>query len=187
MGTFARCKSWSPALELPTPPVGPRLCVDERIVRKILRVNPAMRQGRTTGEVKEALDNGESLLRPVDQRTILPGLKAADLCSPAGAEPPNRYFEDALAFFLSGQKQHLNTILDDISERRAALEAEEQQAKATARSRVLAFVSMLDATLISSHIATALASQTDFLAQLVLSPGQILEMLAARSPSKVQP
>jgi hypothetical protein len=37
--------------------------VDEQVVRKILKVNPALRAGRTTGQVKQSLERGEPLVK----------------------------------------------------------------------------------------------------------------------------
>lgn len=44
-----------------TPSAQPVLKVDERMVRKMLEMNPAMRAGRTTFQVKRALEDGGTL------------------------------------------------------------------------------------------------------------------------------
>ncbi|MEO1174953.1 MAG: hypothetical protein AAFX94_23300, partial [Myxococcota bacterium] len=58
-------KRWQP------PPMGPKktaeeepagaVKVDEQVVRNVLKVNPELRDGRTTFQVKKALERGEGL------------------------------------------------------------------------------------------------------------------------------
>jgi hypothetical protein len=134
--------------------------VDEKVVRKILQVNPTLRQGRTTAQVKKALERGE------------PAVPAGAAKGPVAAGE----LEDAMGFFLRGKSERLRDGLAGIAARRRALEQEEAELRTQLREQLAAFVSLLDAAAVDTHGARVLAKHHDFLGALSLTPASVLEL-----------
>ncbi len=141
--------------------LAPKVMVDEKVVRKILQVNPDLRQGRTTLQVKKSLERGEPVQPPP---APIPQARqgASELA-------------DSLGFFLRGKAERLRERLTQISARRQALDAEEAQLRQDLAHEVGSFVALLDAQLVETHGAAALATHADLLAVAGLSPARVLE------------
>jgi len=139
-----------------------KVTIDERVVRKMLRVNPELRRGRTTFQVKRALEQGEPL-RGDDESA------GAQEARPAGSE-----LKEAVGFFVSGKADKLRAKLADIDLRRRALEAEEQRVRVDMGEQVVAFVGLLDDGTVAVHGNRVLSSHADFLAQVGLTPAALL-------------
>lgn len=152
------------------PPMEPqdedKVTVDEQVVRKMLKVNPELRKGRTTFQVKKALEKGE----PVG------GDERAAPEAPANEKRSDGHeLAETVDFFVSGKATKLDATLADIDARRRALEAEEQRARAEMAEQVVSFVALLDDGAIAAHGKKALSRHADFLAQLGLTPASLLD------------
>jgi len=103
-----------------------RIRVDEQVVRKMLQVNPGLRQGRTTAEIKRTLEAGGSF-HARDEAKV----DAADAT------------QGVLAAFLAQKSRQLADDLEAIEHRRAALAAQAQQVRNRQREELLSFARLL--------------------------------------------
>lgn len=152
-------------MEPPTPADKAKPKVDEQVVRKMLKVNPAMRNGRTTQQVKRALERGESLVAPENP----------EVPTPAASNDPARELEHTLAFFLRSKAEALGRTLADLEAQRCKLVLQEQRERAMRRAEIIAFVALLDRDTVARHGAHALATQSAALATLGLTTGELLD------------
>jgi len=133
--------------------------VDEKVVRKMLRVNPGMRHGRTTGEVKRDMEQTGT-----DSRTV------------RGDSSKTRRHElqDALGFFLRGKRATFELALTQVREQRAALDVAEAELKTRVLADVAGFLRMLDEGVVRRHGAACLLGHEDLLRSFGVSPDEIL-------------
>lgn len=154
-----------------------KVTVDENVVRKMLKVNPALRQGRTTGQVKKSFERGEPLLGKSGSVPASP-TTTGRATQPAGTSE----LRDTVTFFLRGKLEGLSAKEAEIEERRKALDAELDAAKSTLREQVKAFFALLDQSALAQHGAAALAEHTQGLKRVGLDPVTLVE--AARRSKK---
>ncbi len=140
--------------------------VDEQVVRKMLKVNPALRAGRTTAQVKKSLERGEPL---VTRETAAPAAPVTDVAS---------QLEGALRFFLSGKAEAFSAKRQDIEAKKKALDDELASARVMLRQQVVGFVALLDRGTVESNqaaLAVAVAEQSTLLRELGLDAKIIAE------------
>ena len=165
-----------PPMEPEDPESG--VTVDEQVVRKMLKVNPDMRKGRTTFQVKKALEGGESI-GATDRAAQDPAAASAE--APAGTPArAGSELQETVDFFVTGKADKLRARLAEIDVRRHELEAEEQQARAELAEQVVAFLALLDENAVAAHGKRALSRHTEFLAQVGLTPASLLEKVRNR-------
>jgi hypothetical protein len=147
----------------------PKVRLDEKVVRKMLQVNPAMRGGRTTAQVKRDLEGGGG----------------AVVEKPASAVPvtsTKAELDDALAFFIRGKAEKLSAELAAVAEKKKALDEEEAAAKRVVKEQLASFIALLDEGAVAMHGVTALSKHKELLAKLDLTPAALLD--AARKARK---
>ncbi|HSI05011.1 MAG: hypothetical protein ACAI38_25005 [Myxococcota bacterium] len=145
-----------------------KMKVDEQVVRKMLKVNPALRAGRTTAQVKKSLERGE----PLVQR------EAAAAPTPSHAADTASQLRDTIRFFLSGKADAFAAKRQDIDAKRKALDEELAAARAGLREQVVGFVKLLDRGTVDANegaMATAFAEQSALLRELGLDAKSIAE------------
>lgn len=131
--------------------------IDERFLDCTLEVNPHMRGGRTTTEVKQAL------LDEVRART-------------SGAAPVgNIDLSIIVDGFLQTQWQGYQQVADDIARRQAELEAELAAQKTALHQKVQTFLRMLDAGTLKTLGAQSIAKHRELLAELKVSATQLFD------------
>jgi len=157
-------------MENPQAQSSAKVTVDEKVVRKMLAVNPAMRRGRTTQQVKRAFETGEG----VDTKTETTPAQTTP-ASGAVVGSAGRELDDTIGFFVRGKADVLKAQLEELAARRKAIEAEEKQAKMTMREQMVAFLALLDGKEVDAHGPAALAKHAAFLAQLELTPTALLD------------
>ncbi len=167
-------RRWQPPPMHPAPgqgstTAGPQVTVDEKVVRKMLQVNPVMRQGRTTFQVKKAIEAGGALTGGSAKESTVPPAREEGAPKAAGE------LAETLGFFLRGKSDSLVATLADIGARRRALDVEEENARQAVREQVVGFVTLLDAAVVDKHGPAALALFADVLRQIDLSPSQLIE------------
>jgi hypothetical protein len=153
----------------------PKVKVDEQVVRKMLKVNPDMRKGRTTFQVKKALESGESLA--ASDSTAAPASSGHLATSPtptlAGGSAASE-LQETIDFFVRGKADKLEELLVSFAERRRALEQEESAAREELIKQVVAFIGLLDENAIAAQGRKALAKHAEFLKKLGLTPADVL-------------
>jgi hypothetical protein len=148
----------------------PKVTVDENVVRKMLKVNPTLRQGRTTSQVKKSLERGDSLMgATVPAASTAKAQRGAPL--PAGAAE----LRDTMTFFVHGKLECLSAKEAEVEERRKALDAELESARASVRQQVTAFLGLLDQETLAKHGPTALAEHAKSLAKLGLDTTTLVD------------
>jgi hypothetical protein len=157
-------------------PAGPKVTVDENVVRKMLKVNPTLRQGRTTSQVKKSLERGETLTGQPATDSAKPAASASPLPPGAGE------LRDTMTFFLRGKLDAFTAKEAEIEERRRALEAELESTRATLRGQVQTFLGLLDQQTLAKHGPAALAEHAKALSKLGLDTNALVE--AARRGGK---
>jgi len=145
----------------------PKVRVDEKVVRKMLQVNPGMRKGRTTVQVKKALEQG-SALGSVDSNSD------RDNARPGGPSAAHE-FEETVGYFVRGKGAELRAKLADLETKRRGLDDEERALKQALRDQVMAFVAMLDAQAVATFGSGALAKHAEALRALGTSPADVLD------------
>lgn len=163
---------WQPPPMNPSPvrgDGGSRIKVDEQVVRNMLRVNPALRLGRTTFQVKSALERGEPV--GVTAKTVAPSQEAPVIGTGASASGELR---DAVSFFLRGKLEQLRAQLAEIEAQRRQLAAREQEARSAAREQVLTFAGLLDVQAVAHQGAAAFGEHAASLAMIGLTPTELL-------------
>ncbi len=158
-----------PSMNKPADENAAKVKVDEQVVRKILKVNPALRAGRTTAQVKKSLERGE----PLAQQPVLAPTRAS---SPAGDTATQ--LRDTIRFFLSGKSEAFTAKSQDIEARKKALDAELTATRATLREQVVGFVKLLDPGALDANeaaMAAAFAEQSALLRELGLDAKIIAE------------
>ena len=157
----------------------PRVTVDENVVRKMLKVNPTLRQGRTTSQVKRSIERGDTL-------TGKPALGAPEASNASGVGPSSSTggaslpagaseLRDTMTFFLRGKLDGLSAKEVEIQERRKALDAELDAARVTVRQQVTAFLGLLDQETLAKHGPAALAEHAKALAKLGLDTNTVVD------------
>ena len=154
----------------------PRVTVDENVVRKMLKVNPTLRQGRTTSQVKRSIERGDTLtgkpaLGAPEALVTKPTGSISGASLPAGASE----LRDTMTFFLRGKLDGLSAKEAEIEERRKALNAELDAARVTVRQQVTAFLSLLDQETLARHGPAALAEHAKALAKLGLDTNTLVD------------
>ncbi|MCK5689843.1 hypothetical protein KAI87_11265 [Myxococcota bacterium] len=149
--------------------------IDEAVVRKMLRVNPAIRAGRSTMEVKVALEGGASLISQAAPQTIQPNFLATHSAE-SGHE-----LHDALNFFVSNKERRFVAALDELEAKRRQLDESLRILKGRAAGEVVAFLALLDADTLHRDGAAALAPHTEYLNLLGTSVESILATSRSRS------
>lgn len=152
----------------------PKVKVDEQIVRKMLKVNPDMRKGRTTFQVKKALERGD----PIGAASSPEAAPAQAVASATGSMPAagglGKELQDTIDFFVRGKTAALDEKLDDVSVRRKALDDEEKSLCDEMAKQLVSFVSLLDEKAIAAHGRAALAKHGAFLAKVGLDVASLL-------------
>ena len=146
--------------------------VDEQVVRKMLKVNPALRAGRTTAQVKKSLERGEPLVK---REAAAPATPA----SPATSDTAGQ-LRDTIRFFLAGKEHAFAGKRQDIEARKKALDDELVAARATLREQVVGFVSLLDRGTVAANeaaLAAAFAEHGALLRELGLDAKIIAEVV----------
>lgn len=147
-----------------------KVTVDENVVRKMLKVNPALRQGRTTSQVKKSFERGEPLM----SKAGTPAATATE--QPRGALPAGASeLRDTVSFFLRSKLEALGTKEAEIEARRKALDAELEAAKSTLRDQVKSFLGLLDQSALAQHGAAALAEHTQSLKRVGLDANSLID------------
>jgi hypothetical protein len=156
-------------------PGTPKVTVDENVVRKMLKVNPTLRQGRTTSQVKKSLERGETLTGQATAESV----KAPGAPLPAGAGE----LRDTMTFFLRGKIDAFSAKEAEIEERRKAMDAELEAARLTVRQHVQTFLGLLDQETLAKHGPAALAEHAKSLAKIGLDASSVVD--AARRGGKL--
>lgn len=153
----------------------PKVKVDEQVVRKMLKVNPDMRKGRTTFQVKKALESGESLAASDSTVALASSGHLATSPTPtlAGGSAASE-LQETIDFFVRGKADKLEELLVAFAERRRALDQEESAAREELVGHVVAFVGLLDEKAVTSRGRKALAKHAEFLKKLGLTPVDVL-------------
>jgi hypothetical protein len=147
----------------------PKVRVDEQVVRKILEMNPELRKGRTTVQVRRVLEQGGSLATGPGGGDARSGGSAPSVPSPA------TQLEDTIAFFLRGKHTELESSLGALYARRRALDDEERGLKTRFRDQIAGFVAMLDPAAVAAHGTSALARHGELLRVVGVTPAELLE------------
>lgn len=186
-------RRWQPPpMNTPTkrdePDTGMR--VDEQVVRRVLKVNPDLREGRTTLQVKKALERGESLHGGASGggasgSSSGSGLGRQAASSASAARPSNavsaRQLSETLDFFMTSKGRELSGQLDEIAARRQTLEEEERQLRAEVRQKLIDFVAMLDAGVLALHGREALQAHRELLARVGMTASELLNAVKGGS------
>lgn len=167
---MARERWQPPPMKPSTPPESakkdsPKVTVDENIVRKMLKVNPTLRQGRTTHQVKKSLERGDSLMGDSAQKAAPSAGSSEPVANtklPSGAAE----LRDAVGFFLRSKLDALNAKEADIEARRKALADELESERSTLRHQVQSFLGLLDQSALAQHGPAALAEHAKALAKV---------------------
>lgn len=158
----------------------PKITLDEKVVRKMLQVNPAMRDGRTTFQVKRDMEGGQPVRAHDGPSTRRAPFAAHSVAPPTSGAPKSSgakgELEETIGFFIKGKAAGFGRELAVIDDQRRALDAEEQEIKAKLQRQMASFISMLDEKVIAMHAVSVLSRHLDFLGQLGLTPAQLLEM-----------
>lgn len=142
------------------PSIAPRQPrIDERFLECTLEVNPQLRAGRSTAEVKAQL-LAEARARHAS--TTPTGAPALDLSVIVDG-------------FLQSQMQGFEQAKSDIAQRHAALDAELQAHQAALFQKVQTFLRMLDANTLKAIGPNALAKHRKLLAELKVSASQLFD------------
>jgi hypothetical protein len=147
------------------------IAVDEKVVRKMLEVNPALRQGRTTQQIKRAVEQGAPL---VAAEPAPPAYRPEERLG--GSTELGAGLDDAVGFFLAGKADGLRAALDEIAARRRALDDEERRVKEQLRDQVVAFIALLDGKAVQARGEAALGKHRELLGQLGVRPAELLEL-----------
>lgn len=172
-------KRWRPPPMAQEPPAdapapAKKVTVDEGVVRKMLQINPDLRDGRTTFQVKKDMESGQVVR--TDGRRSNGELRSTPTSSAGGGGSTNKSeLEDALSFFMKGKTQDLEAKRADIQARRRQLEEEERALREGLLQDVAKFLRMLDPTVVATHGVTALSKHKAILDQAGITPAQVLE------------
>ncbi|MEL6547785.1 MAG: hypothetical protein AAFQ82_24380 [Myxococcota bacterium] len=165
-------RRWQPPPMNPAPtdePQAPSVTVDEQVVRNVLKVNPELRDGRTTFQVKKALERGEALhtggAQPESQPEASTGPKSGEQA---------RQLAETLDFFLSSKGRELNGALEEIDARRRMLDSEEKALRQETLNTLVDFLSMLDAGALALHGKSALQAHREILSRVGVSAEELL-------------
>lgn len=109
--------------------------VDVHVVRTVLQMNPAVRAGRTTGEIKKALERGEPLV-PAHTSAARAAVSTGALQRSTGAE--------ALTLFARDRLVALDQELEAIERERVRLDQREAGLRDVARGAICGFVTLLE-------------------------------------------
>jgi len=153
-----------------------KLSVDERVVRKMLKVNPDMRKGRTTFQVKKALEGGEA----VGAKQATPATTGSPPAAPAGKSTSTE-LQETIDFFVRGKSERLQALLNEVAEQRKSVDQHEQQGKAELAQQLQSFIKLLDEKAVATHGRSALAKHASFLKQLGLTPADLLRKIGNKS------
>jgi len=166
-------KRWQPPpMNEPGADAGaPQVKVDEKVVRKMLQVNPAMRAGRTTFQVKRDLEGGQAVTT-ASERATTAAPRAASAAAPASGRTE---LDETLGFFLRGKEESFNQRLDELAARRRELESEEHAVRQALAAELAKFVSMLDDKVVALHGVAALSHHKSLLERLGVTPAQLLQ------------
>lgn len=144
--------------------------LDEQVVRRVLEVNPNLRDGRTTLQVKKALESGQSLGRSPERATPAPeGGRRAPL-----RESSSRQLGETLDFFLTREGRELASRFEELAARKRSLEDEERALQRDARQRLVDFIAMLDPAVLARHGQDALEPHRQLLNTIGLSSAELL-------------
>jgi len=132
-----------PALHSPEPE--PLVRVDEAMVRRMLKINPGARAGRSTQKIKQALERGDALTPtaatlPSRTSSVSP-LQVAN--EPKAIPSPKAALQQALNCFVGGQFAALTPQLKTIDQKITALQYEKRALHATAVNDLVNFIALL--------------------------------------------
>jgi hypothetical protein len=165
-------KRWQPPpLENQQTGQQPKVTVDEKVVRKMLAVNPSLRKGRTTQQVKRALERGET----VGGTTRNASPTSIPTATVAAAGSMRHELGETVSFFIRGKAEALTAQLDDLVARKRALEDEEARAKGLVGEQIVAFLALLGPGAVDQYGSAALAPHHKFFASLGLTAAGLLE------------
>ena len=162
-------RRWQP------PPMEPekksKVTVDEKVVRKMLVVNPTLRKGRTTFQVKKALERGEG---------IVAREAPSDVALSSGSSTPataslSRELGDTIDFFVRGKAERWKEKLAAFAAERKAVDEAQEQARTELRGQIESFISLLDDKAVAVAGRAALAKHAVLLKELGLTPQSLLD------------
>ncbi|OGQ90037.1 MAG: hypothetical protein A2289_13645 [Deltaproteobacteria bacterium RIFOXYA12_FULL_58_15] len=171
---------WQPPPMNDQQPAGAKkLIVDEQVVRKMLQVNPALRKGRTTFQVKKAIERGDGLTREDSRTATSEAPRTFGQADARDVAPRSDAQElvETIDFFVRGKADKLKAGLDEIDARRRQLDAEEAQVRAKHCDQLISFFSLLDDGAVALNGKKALAKHSDFLAKVGLTSSTLLERI----------
>ncbi|MBI5511678.1 MAG: hypothetical protein HY903_23220 [Deltaproteobacteria bacterium] len=164
-------RRWQPPpMELNVDQSSSKVTVDEKVVRKMLAVNPSMRKGRTTFQVKKALERGESVAATDKSEVVATGASAHKPTAKPGAE-----LQDAIDFFLNGKAKRLAEAEAELAAKRQALDAEAVRMRQELQEQVRSFISLLDLQTVAATGKAALGKHVDFLKAIDLTPAALVD------------
>jgi hypothetical protein len=147
-----------------------KLMVDEKVVRKMLLVNPSLRRGRTTFQVKKALERGE---RVAVADLAVDATPTACTAAPVAGRG-GRELEETIAFFVRGKTERWQERPAELAQRRRDLDEAEQRAKVELRQQLASFVALLDDQALALSGRTALAKHAGLLSELGTTVDELL-------------
>ena len=167
-------RRWQPPPMEPKDDGKGKVTVDEKVVRKMLTVNPSMRKGRTTFQVKKALERGESV--SAKQSGAAPRADAPAVAAKgAGPAPAGRELEDTIDFFVRGKSERWAEKRAELAAQRQAIDEAESVARVELGGQLTSFVALLDDRAVAASGRAALAKHAGFLSELGLSVQALLE------------
>jgi hypothetical protein len=149
-----------------------KVTVDEKVVRKMLAINPALRKGRTTFQVKKALERGESISarQPVALAVANDPAMGVNKVGLATREE----LEATIDFFVRGKAERWAATRADFAERHRALDEAEAAARLALGSQLTAFMTLLDDRAVAVGGKAALTRHSGLLGELGLTVGSLL-------------
>lgn len=178
-------KRWQPPPmnDQPRGEASPKVTVDEKVVRKMLQVNPELRDGRTTFQVKRDMEQGQVVRTDgrrssgsVTSRNAPPGSPLAS--APSGGT--RQELDETLSFFIKSKRDALEKRLGELAAQRQALEQEEKTIRDSFAGDLAKFLAMLDPTIVAMHGVRALSAHQELLGLVGVTPSQLLETVRKR-------
>ena len=166
-------RRWQPPSLQPKVEAASKVTVDEKVVRKMLAVNPSMRKGRTTFQVKKALERGESIAATESTAAVVVPTTALSSANPAS--DIRRELAETIGFFVRGKKERWQAKLADLAAQRHAVNEAQEQARTELSGQLISFVVLLDSEALASAGRGALAEHAEFLGELGLTAASLLD------------
>lgn len=174
-------KRWQPPpMNAPDDTASPKVTLDEGVVRKMLQVNPELRDGRTTFQVKKDMEGGQSVATDGRRATGEVRRSTGPQSAPPTPSTSKSELDDTVGFFMKGRTAELSEKLAALRAQRTALEEQERAVRDAFKTDLAKFVGMLDPQVVAMHGVSALSKHKAILDQVGLTPAQVLQ--EARKP-----